>query len=83
MVVAGRVQGVFFRDATRERAIAGGVDGWIRNRSDGSVEAVLEGPQEAVDGVVGFCRGGPPAARVERVDVEEEKPEGLRGFTIR
>lgn len=83
VVVAGRVQGVFFRDATRERAAAGGVDGWVRNCPDGSVEAVLEGPQEAVDSVLGFCRSGPPAARVERVDVEEEEPEGLRGFTVR
>ena len=83
VVVSGRVQGVFFRDATRERATAGGVDGWVRNRTDGTVEAVLEGPQEAVERVLGFCRSGPPAARVQRIDVEEEEPQGLRGFTVR
>lgn len=83
VVVSGRVQGVFFRDATRERAAAGGVDGWIRNRSDGSVEAVLEGPRDAVERVLGFCRSGPPSARVDRVDVDEQEPEGLRGFTVR
>ena len=82
-MVSGRVQGVFFRDATRERATAGGVEGWIRNRADGSVEAVLEGPREAVERVLGFCRSGPPAARVDRVEVEEQEPEGLRGFTVR
>lgn len=83
VVVSGRVQGVAFRDATRERATAGGVDGWIRNRRDGTVEAVLEGPQDAVERVLGFCRTGTPASRVERVEVEEEEPEGLRGFTVR
>lgn len=83
VVVSGRVQGVFFRDATRQRATAGGVDGWIRNRRDGTVEAVLEGPRDAVERVLGFCRTGPPASRVERVEVEEEEPEGLRGFTVR
>lgn len=82
VVVSGRVQGVAFRHATRERATAGGVDGWIRNRRDGTVEAVLEGPQDAVERVLGFCRTGPPASRVERVEVEEEEPEGLRGFTV-
>lgn len=83
VVVSGRVQGVFFRDATRERATACGVDGWIVNRSDGAVEAVLEGPQDAVERVLAFCHTGPPAARVDRVDVEEQEPEGLRGFTVR
>ncbi len=83
VVVSGRVQGVFFRDATRERALAGGVDGWIRNRADGTVEAVLEGPQEAVERLLGFCRTGPATSRVDRVEVEEQEPQGLRGFTVR
>lgn len=83
MVVSGRVQGVFFRDATRERATASGVEGWIRNCADGTVEAVLEGPREGVDRVLAFCRTGPPASRVDGVSVEEQEPEGLRGFTVR
>lgn len=83
VVVSGRVQGVFFRDATREQATASGVAGWIRNRADGTVEAVLEGPPEGVEGVVAFCRAGPPASRVEEVRVEEQEPEGLRDFTVR
>jgi acylphosphatase len=82
VVVSGRVQGVFFRDATRQRAVAYGVDGWIRNRPDGSVEALLEGPADAVDRIVAFCRTGPAAARVERIEIEDQEPAGVRGFTV-
>jgi acylphosphatase len=82
VVVSGRVQGVYFRDATRRRAIAAGVDGWVRNRPDGTVEALLEGLPEAVDRLVAFCHSGPPAARVDRVQVEEQEPGDLRGFTV-
>jgi acylphosphatase len=81
--VHGRVQGVFFRDSTRQRANAHGVNGWARNMPDGSVEAVLEGDPEAVQRVVRFLRTGPPHADVERVEVNEEEPEGLSGFWIR
>ncbi|HEY6397070.1 MAG TPA: acylphosphatase, partial [Solirubrobacteraceae bacterium] len=59
MVVRGRVQGVFFRDSVRERARAHGVSGWVLNRSDGAVEAVLEGPRDAVDRVARFVGTGP------------------------
>jgi acylphosphatase len=83
VVVHGRVQGVFFRDSARERARAHGVSGWVRNRSDGAVEAVLEGPAEAVDRVVRFLETGPPRAEVMDVEVSEEEPEGLSGFEIR
>jgi acylphosphatase len=83
LIVHGRVQGVAFRAYTRERARAAGVAGWVRNRSDGSVEAVLEGAPEAVDDVAAFCRRGPPSARVERVECFEEGPEGLSGFAVR
>jgi acylphosphatase len=81
--VHGRVQGVFFRDSTRERATAHRVNGWARNMPDGSVEAVLEGEPEAVQRVVRFLETGPPHAQVDRVEVEEEDPEDLRGFSIR
>jgi acylphosphatase len=81
--VHGRVQGVFFRDSTRERASAHGVAGWARNMPDGSVEAVLEGEPEAVQRVVRFLTTGPPHAHVERVELDEESPEGLRGFSIK
>jgi acylphosphatase len=83
VVVHGRVQGVFFRDSTRQRAQAAGVAGWVANRPDGAVEAVLEGDAQAVERVVGFMRDGPRGADVERVDVSEEEPEGLTGFDVR
>lgn len=83
VVIQGRVQGVFFRDSTRERASAHGVAGWARNRSDGSVEVVLEGPREAVERVLRFLETGPARAQVDAVDVSEEEPEGLSGFEIR
>jgi acylphosphatase len=83
VVVRGRVQGVFFRDSTRARADAHGVVGWIRNRPDGAVEAVLEGPPQAVDRVLRFLEIGPPQAEVLDVEVSEEEPEGLSGFDVR
>lgn len=83
IVVHGRVQGVFFRDSTRERAEAAGVAGWIANRDDGAVEAVLEGEPEAVEEIVRFMRSGPRGAEVDRTEVNEEEPEGLTGFVVR
>jgi acylphosphatase len=80
--VRGRVQGVAFRWSTRERARAEAVDGYVRNRPDGSVEAVFEGAPERVEALVAFCRRGPPGARVDAVDVTEEPPEQLAGFEI-
>jgi acylphosphatase len=79
----GSVQGVFFRDSTRREASRRGVAGWAKNRSDGSVEAVFEGEPDAVDAMVEFTRKGPGHARVERVDVADEEPEGLSGFETR
>jgi acylphosphatase len=83
VVVRGRVQGVFFRDTARERANAHGVAGWVCNRRDGAVEAVLEGSREAVDRVVRFFETGPPHASVDHVEVTDEAPEGLSGFEVR
>lgn len=83
VTISGEVQGVSFREAARRRATEAGVSGWIANRSDGRVEAVLEGPPEAVEELVEFCREGPTAASVESVDVEDEDPEGLTGFVVR
>jgi acylphosphatase len=81
--VSGRVQGVAFRAYTRREARAAGVDGWVRNLADGRVEAVFEGPPGAVEALVAWCRSGPRHARVERVDVREEAPEGAAGFEVR
>jgi acylphosphatase len=83
IVVHGRVQGVFFRDSTRRRAEQAGVAGWVRNREDGTVEAVFEGDAEAVGQIVDWVREGPGHADVARVDVTDEEPEGLAGFQIR
>jgi acylphosphatase len=83
VVVHGNVQGVFFRDSTEREAGSKGVAGWVRNRDDGAVEAVFEGEADAVEGLISFCRSGPSQADVERVDVNEEEPEGLDGFSVR
>ena len=82
-IVHGHVQGVFFRDSVRRLAERLGVSGWVRNNWDGSVEAVLEGERDGVESVVGFMREGPRGARVDRVDVADEEPEGLKGFDVR
>jgi acylphosphatase len=79
----GRVQGVFFRDSTREEAQNRGVTGWVRNTKSGTVEAVFEGDPDDVEALVWFVRSGPGSADVDRVDVDEEEPEGLRRFEVR
>ncbi|MFB6102442.1 MAG: acylphosphatase [Haloplanus sp.] len=81
--VSGRVQGVYYRANTRDAARARGVDGWVRNRRDGRVEAVFEGPKEAVEAMIEWCHTGSPAADVRDVSVEYETPEGESGFSIR
>ena len=83
VTVSGRVQGVFFRVTCAERAREAGVAGWVRNRSDGSVEAVFEGHDGDVAELVSWCREGPPMAGVTHVDEEELEPTGEQGFTLR
>jgi acylphosphatase len=83
LVVHGRVQGVFFRDTLRRLATEAGVAGWARNTGEGTVEAVLEGEEGAVERLVAFAHRGPEGARVDRVDVSEEEPQGVSGFSIR
>jgi acylphosphatase len=81
--VTGTVQGVFYRASTRDAARERGVDGWVRNLADGRVEAVFEGPENAVEAMVEWCHAGSPAADVEAVDAEYGTPEGIDGFEIR
>jgi acylphosphatase len=83
IVASGEVQGVFFRDSTRREARKRGVAGWVRNRSDGAVEAVFEGDEDAVSAMVDFTRAGPGNANVEQLDVASEEPEGLDSFDVR
>jgi acylphosphatase len=80
--VHGLVQGVWFRESCRRVADEQGVAGWVRNRSDGTVEAVFEGEAQPVSVVVSWCRIGPPRADVTGIDVTEETVEGLVGFRV-
>jgi len=73
--VWGRVQGVGYRESLRAEALRLGVRGWVRNRRDGSVEAVLQGPPEAVEAVLAWARRGPPAARVTQLEVKPASGE--------
>lgn len=82
VVLCGFVQGVGFRFAVERAARLRGVAGWVRNRADGTVEAVFEGTPEDVDALVDLCRRGPRGADVERVAVVAESPEGLAGFRV-
>ena len=82
VVIRGRVQGVFFRDTAQRRARSLGVSGWVRNREDGAVEAVFEGDSGGVESMLAFAREGPDRAQVDEVEVFDEDPEGLEGFTI-
>jgi len=77
------VQGVFFRDTCRRMATAVGVGGWVRNTADGRVEAWFEGPRAGVERMVGWCRQGPPHARVTEVEVVRETPVGEGRFRVR
>lgn len=81
--VSGTVQGVYYRATTRDTARDNGVNGWVRNLDDGRVEAVFEGPTDAVEMMVSWCHEGSPAAQVEDVDVTYEDPQGLDGFEVR
>jgi acylphosphatase len=82
VVVAGRVQGVFFRKGCAEEARRRGLAGFVRNTVDGSVEAAFEGPDDEVEAMVAWCRHGTTWAEVESVDVAEEQPKGDSGFSV-
>ena len=82
LLIAGRVQGVGFRDALRAEAVRAGCTGWVRNRRDGSVESVIAGTPEAVARVIEWARRGSPAAQVDDVRVSEATGS-YSGFEIR
>ena len=81
--VTGKVQGVWFRASTAERAQALGLVGWVRNLADGRVELVAEGTRPSVESLIEFCHQGPPLARVDKVDVHWEPVEGEGPFEVR
>lgn len=82
-VVTGRVQGVWYRAWTAERAGKLGLSGWVRNLRDGSVEAVFCGPEAAVNEMIAACRRGPPLARVAGIVLSECDPPEEEGFSTR
>ena len=83
VVVRGFVQGVGFRASSRARAVSLGLAGWVRNRGDGSVEAVFEGERDRVESMLDWCRRGPAGARVDDVEASWERPAGDGGFSVR
>jgi acylphosphatase len=84
LLISGQVQRVYFRDTTLRLAQELGLSGWVRNRRDGRVEAVIQGNPTAVATLVDWCRDGPPLAHVETVEVLDEPPDpSLTSFTVR
>jgi acylphosphatase len=83
LLIDGRVQGVWFRESCRHQASSFGVAGWVCNRDDGRVEAVLEGDAAGVRALEAWCHRGPPRARVTAVTAVDEPPLGEVGFRIR
>jgi acylphosphatase len=83
LVIEGRVQGVFFRDSTRREATGLGLNGWVKNRFDGSVEVVAEGSRDKVEQLVQWCHHGPPASRVTEVRrIDEDHTGEFDSFRI-
>jgi acylphosphatase len=83
VVIQGRVQGVFFRSHTQEMALGLGLKGWVKNRRDGTVEAVFEGDKDGVDRIIQWCHRGPSEARVTQVHLTWENYVGdLQDFSI-
>ncbi len=81
--VSGKVQGVWYRANTQKQADRRGLAGWVRNLSDGRVEAVFEGSEQAVEDMIQWCHTGSPMAHVDDVEVEWEKPRNIEGFEIK
>lgn len=79
----GRVQGVFFRASCQREAEQRRLVGWVANEPDGSVRAWFEGAKAEVDAMCEWCRHGPPGARVQRIDLADRQPRGLRSFDVR
>ena len=80
VVIAGRVQGVWYRAWTGEEASDLGLNGWVRNRRDGTVEAVFAGTTETIDRMIELCRDGPPLAKVVAIDINDDDSDIEPGF---
>ncbi len=83
VIISGRVQGVWFRVSTKEKAKELGLTGWIRNTLNGDVEAVFEGEEEIVKKMISWCYSGPPMAKVKNVIVKKQQTIGFNDFLIR
>ena len=84
VLISGKVQGVWFRASTKQKAEELGITGWVRNTSDGKVEAVFEGEEKIVQKMIEWCHHGPPLAKVEHVEIKQQKPSnGFEGFSIK
>jgi len=83
LVIHGSVQGVFYRAWTGQTALSLGLDGWVRNVTDGTVEVLVYGPDDAVNRLIELCRNGPPAASVTKIDISEAEYDGAEGFEQR
>ena len=84
VLISGRVQGVWFRASTRQKADQLGIKGWVRNTSDGRVEAVFEGQEELVREIVEWCYHGPPMAKVSNVEVKkQDSTEDFDSFSVK
>ena len=83
IVVHGSVQGVFFRASTQSQASEHSLTGWVRNRPDGTVEIHAEGEKESLDRFIEWCRQGPPAASVQRLDLDWVASQSLSDFEVR
>ena len=83
-IISGKVQGVFFRMETQKTAQKKGVSGWVRNKADGTVEAVFEGDKNSVNSTIDWCKQGPPGSRVDNANVEWENYSGeFTDFNVR
>ena len=83
LFIEGWVQGVFYRSFTQNQALKLGLHGWVKNLSDGRVEAVFEGQRELIEQAIHACKNGPTGARVTDLDISWEPPSGEKGFEIR
>ncbi|GAC1432440.1 MAG: acylphosphatase [Chitinophagaceae bacterium] len=82
MTVTGKVQGVFFRQTTRQQALASGITGTVRNLADGSVQIIATGTKEQLDTLIAWCRKGPSGASVAALQWRKEELKEFDGFTI-
>ena len=84
VIISGRVQGVWFRASTKQKAEQLGLTGWVRNTLDGNVEAIFEGEEDLVKKMIEWCRHGPPSAQVENVEIKNQDPtNGFDNFFIK